>query len=423
MSSSSVTKAEDRARKALSSRADPHRELVNSRRTGQGLPSRADLQLLPEPVFPQYPERKEKCMGSKEYERAQLWLGLKAWGIPYVKSRWFKKQLRPIVAYLFTEYKCNLDCHYCWAYNNRHKGMTEDTARRSIDWLEEIGCRVLAIMGGEPLIRWPFVHKVTYYASKKGFFVYLATNGRLLRPKVIDRLGDAGVAVINLAIDSVDERPELPKALSPIKENFEYMVKMQRHYGYNSFLNINITRINLEDVRKLTEIACQYNLATDYHINESPMMEQEHFKHKEGNRTFITRDDYERIDELVDWLIEKHDQGYKMPNPKAQLANMKNMMRGRVEPWSCRAGQNTLIIREDGTLAPCFPMYGATHEWGRVENHRFDLVQLDEMKKCCNTNCFSTLNSIVGHCYNDMRVLSWILKQVKNRFRGVTGSL
>jgi hypothetical protein len=29
----------------------------------------------------------------------------------------------------------NLDCHYCWAFDNRVKGMTEDVARRSIDWL------------------------------------------------------------------------------------------------------------------------------------------------------------------------------------------------------------------------------------------------------------------------------------------------
>ena len=400
-----------------------HDKLAEAKEGPAPLVPEGEVLTLPDPLFPQHPERKDAPMTEKEYQQIQRRLAAKAWGLPYAKSRWYSKELRPIVAYLFTEYKCNLDCHYCWAYNNTHKGMTEDTARRSIDWLEDIGCRVLALMGGEPLIRWPFVHKVTDYAAKKGFFVYLATNGRLLRPKVIDRLGDAGLAVINLAVDSVEERPELPKALNPIKENFEYMVKMQRHYGYTSFLNINITRINLDDVRQLTEIGRQYKLATDYHINESPMMEQEHFKHKEGNSTFITPEDYGRIDELIDWLIHKHDEGYKMPNPKEQLANMKNMMRGEVEPWPCRAGQNTLIIRENGTLAPCFPMYGATHDWGQVENHKFDAVQLDEMKKSCNTTCFSTLNSIVGHCYNDMRVLKWILKQAKNRFRGVTGSL
>ena len=48
--------------------------------------------------------------------------------------------------------------------------MTEDVARRSIDWLHDNGCRVLALMGGEPLLRPDFVHKVVYYAAKKGFW-------------------------------------------------------------------------------------------------------------------------------------------------------------------------------------------------------------------------------------------------------------
>jgi len=388
----------------------------------QPLQPKGEPLTLPEPVYPRRPEAKLRLMTESEYRKVNGWRAWKAWGVPYFKSRWYTRQLRPIVAYLFTDYKCNLDCHYCWAYNNQTKGMTEDAARRSIDWLEQIGCRVLALMGGEPLVRWPFVHKVTDYAAQKGFFVYLATNGRLLKPKVLDRLGDAGLAVVNLAVDSVEDRPELPKAIKPIWENFTYLVEMQRYYGYTAFLNINITRINIDDVKELTEIGHQYGIATDYHINESPMMEHDNFKHLERNSTFITRDDLGTIDATVDWLVEKHKAGYKIANPVAQLEAMKQMARGSVPPWPCRAGQNTLIIRQDGTLAPCFPMYDATYDWGTVEADRFDLVQLDEMKKDCNTTCFSTLNSIVGHCYDDMRVIKWLARQARNRFRGVTGS-
>ncbi len=114
-----------------------------------------------------------------------------AWGKPYFASRSLKnrKELRPIIAYLFTEWKCNLSCHYCWAFDNRVKGMSEDVARRSIDWLHSNGNRVLALMGGEPLLRPQFIHKITDYAAKKGFFVYVPTNGRLMRPDVVDRSG------------------------------------------------------------------------------------------------------------------------------------------------------------------------------------------------------------------------------------------
>ena len=38
-------------------------------------------------------------------------------------------------------------------------------------------------------------------------------------------------------------------------------------------------------------------------------------------------------------------------------SQMVEFMKGRHFPWNCRAGQNSMIIRVDGTLAPCFPMY------------------------------------------------------------------
>src|ERR1700750_29115 len=92
-----------------------------------------ELQTLPEPVFPQKTDEKE--MTQSEYQKHNALRTWRSWGAPYFKSRWHRNELRPIIPYLFTEWKCNLDCHYCWSYNNRVKGMTEDTARRSIDWL------------------------------------------------------------------------------------------------------------------------------------------------------------------------------------------------------------------------------------------------------------------------------------------------
>ena len=67
-------------------------------------------------------------------------------------------------------------------------------------------------------------------------------------------------------------------------------------------------------------------------------------------------------------------------------------------------------------------MYSATHDWGTIKNHKFEVPQLDEMKKSCQTHCFSTLNHNLGFCYNDARVINWVLKQAAHGFQGVTGS-
>ena len=328
----------------------------------------------------------------------------------------------PIIAYLFTEWKCNLDCHYCWAFDNSVKGMTEDIARRSIDWLHDHGCRVLALMGGEPMLRPQFVHKVVYYAAKKGFWVYVPTNGRLLRPDVIDRLGDAGVATFNLAVDALDIKPGLPKALAPIRSHFDHLVKRQYRYGYTVFFNMNICRNNMDDVRALTDIAREHRIATDYHINEPPMLEPEHFEHFHDNVTYIRKEDWPAADELVDWLIEKNRAGYKMVNSVQRLNEMREFMRGKLQEWNCRAGHNNVIVRVDGTLAPCFPMYSATYDWGVAGSHKFAKKQLDEMKKGCQPHCFSTLNHNLAYCYDAMRVVKWMGKQASHGFQGASGS-
>jgi MoaA/NifB/PqqE/SkfB family radical SAM enzyme len=382
---------------------------------------------LPEPVFPQRPEllADESLPGDgvRHWNAAQIYHAARGWAFPYFKSRLLPGDFHPIVAYLFTEYRCNIDCHYCYSFNNKVKGMTEEVARASIDWLHSTTCRVLALMGGEPLLRPKFVHKVVYYARKKDFWVYLPTNGRLMKPDVIDRIADAGIATFNLAVDAVDEKPGLPKALNPIRSYFEYLIKKQYRYGYTVFFNINICRNNLDDVKELTEIAHANGISTDYHINEMPLVEQSHFKHLDDrNPTYITPEDHERVDEVLDWLIDKQKSGYPMTNSVERLAEMKDFMRGRLEPWNCRAGQNTMIIRVDGTLAPCFPMYSATHDWGVVGSPKFETDQLAEMKLSCEPNCFSTLNHIVGWGYNDRRAIRWLLRQARHGFQGIQGN-
>ena len=337
--------------------------------------------------------------------------------------------------------------------------MTEDTARRSIDWLHDHGCRVLALMGGEPLLRPDFAHKVVYYAAKKGFWIYIGTNGRLLRPDVADRVGDAGAAVFNFALDAWDVKPGLPKALMPARKNLEHLMRKQYVYGYMVFFNINICRNNLDDVRRLTEYAREHRLATDYHLNETPMIEQDgHFKHLNENPTYIRPQDWRAVDELIDWIIDRNRSGYQMVNSVPRLQEMKAFMRMASGPalqrlgwygdgesadgkpgaalagspgivqdtdgglhladWNCRAGQNNVIVRTDGTVAPCFPMYAATYDWGSIEEHKFDPAQLRRMKGTCQQHCFSTLNHNLGYCYNDARVIKWLWKRVRSGFRG-----
>jgi MoaA/NifB/PqqE/SkfB family radical SAM enzyme len=419
---------------------------------------------LPDPVFPQYPELLNDPGTTnpplrRKWGRKEIMRNVRGWLVPYIRSRVMPGDFHPMVSYLFLEYKCNLDCWYCWAYDNKIRGMSEDVARRSIDWLHDHGCRVLALMGGEPLLRPDFAHKVCYYAAKKGFWIYIATNGRLLRPEVTDRLADSGVAVFNFALDSWDNIPSLPKAFVPSQNNLEYLLRKQYAYGYMVFFNMNICRNNHDDIKRLTEYAESRRIAVDFHINETPMIEQDaHFKHLDDNPTYIRPQDWRAVDELIDWIIEKNKSGTQMVNSVKRLQEMKAFVRmssgvdvrkfgwygdgtatnGDVHKllqsmpgieqddqgdvhfvdWNCRAGQNNVIVRTDGTVAPCFPMYASTYDWGNIDRPNFEEKQLREMKVTCERHCFSTLNHNLSYCYNDARVIKWLWQAAKRGFKG-----
>ena len=115
-------------------------------------PAAAKGLTLPEPVFPPCPEKladlgPEIAPEKLDWSLSHVYRAMRGWLFPCIRSRVMPGEFHPITDYLFVEYKCNLDCWYCWAYNNKIKGMTEDVARRSIDRLYDHGCRVLALMG------------------------------------------------------------------------------------------------------------------------------------------------------------------------------------------------------------------------------------------------------------------------------------
>jgi MoaA/NifB/PqqE/SkfB family radical SAM enzyme len=327
--------------------------------------------------------------------------GLRAvrqWVIPYLNSRIHADEFRPVLCYLFTEWRCNIDCHYCFQYDNERPGMDLETAK----------------MGGEPLIRKDFVLEVIRYGAENGFFMYLPTNGYLMDKAFIDEVGRTGVAAINLAVDCVAPYKGLPKALLHIEPQFRYLVERREEYGYLLFFNINICHNNIKDVKILTEIARQNKIGTDYHLNEPPysFVNVDHYSHQNEDLS-ITPDKYKEVDELLDWLIKKQRQGWPMVNSVAHLRALKHRMRNRMGRWDCRAGHNGALVRPDGTLSPCFDLISFDQDWGRVWEPKFEKEELQAVKEKCLPSCSSTCFCTMAHYYNLRWIPQWVRKHVR----------
>ncbi len=167
---------------------------------------------------------------------------------------------------------------------------------------------------------------------------------------MIDALGQAGRAAVNLAVDCVARAWARPRPAQH-ESQFRHLVEQQKKpIGYLLFFNINICRTNLKDVKLLTEIAHQNRIGTDYHLNEPPhdFVNTEHYRHKDDG-LFITPDQYDEVDELLDWLIDKQRQGWPMVNSIAHLKPLRTVCGGD-EPGT--AGRPQARIRPEESLRP-----------------------------------------------------------------------
>jgi uncharacterized protein len=124
-------------------------------------------------------------------------------------------QLRVTV---LTTLQCNFACDYCFQgdhgdHNKFAAKMTLETAARVVQWTEEQldairpESFVLTLFGGEPLLNLP----VAYYLAEQlwqatqsrgvRMLVNVITNGLLLTPEVVDRLGPFGLNGVKITLD------------------------------------------------------------------------------------------------------------------------------------------------------------------------------------------------------------------------------
>ncbi len=104
---------------------------------------------------------------------------------------------------------CNHDCPHCynvWKNVQPYPRGTLDTARtlRLLDRvLDQTSATLVTLSGGEPLLRRDIFDIVDHLASR-GVSMNFITNGSLLTPRTIERLGGKGIVLFELPLLSAD---------------------------------------------------------------------------------------------------------------------------------------------------------------------------------------------------------------------------
>ncbi len=161
------------------------------------------------------------------YRRHNFIRACRSWFLPYIKLRLHPNEFRPILSFLYTDLNCNLDCYYCYSRGNKVEGMSMQTAIDALDWLHSLGCRVVAYMGGEPLVRKQFIIDLSL---KKGEEAKLAIKDHTIHYDLADeqaRIIDRTFYIANddERVSALAQRISREDAYQYVKENMTGIMK------------------------------------------------------------------------------------------------------------------------------------------------------------------------------------------------------
>ncbi|MDD3601335.1 MAG: radical SAM protein [Defluviitoga tunisiensis] len=116
---------------------------------------------------------------------------------------------RPISAFWEVSNSCNLHCTHCYTSSapKSYLNLNFKEATHFVDIFYKAGIYSVALGGGEPLAL-PYIENLIRYMTEKGMNVSLSTNGLLLTENKLRILKNAGLKIIQVSIDGLEESHE-----------------------------------------------------------------------------------------------------------------------------------------------------------------------------------------------------------------------
>ena len=170
-----------------------------------------------------------------------------------------------MVVWDFTK-QCNLRCKHCYANTSSSPADDElnlEERKQIVDQLDETGVAAISFSGGEPLVN-KDLWEVAKYASGKGFYLSVATNGTLITKENAKRLRESGIRYVEVSLDGPKDVHDEFRGIDGAFDRSVAGIKNARDAGLSTGIAMTVTRYNLETVPEMIKFA--RNLKVDRFI-------------------------------------------------------------------------------------------------------------------------------------------------------------
>lgn len=331
-----------------------------------------------------------------------LWIlkqGLKYFGV--LASSIFNRPLcGPLVGSILVTYRCNANCKMCDLPKRGCKDLelSTDEFKKVIDSFKGLGVSSIGFSGGEPFLR-EDIFKLIQHTRIKGLSTQLSTNGFLLNTENITSVFESGLDSINISIDS--SLPETHKEIRGVRDGFQKaiegircLVELRKKNLKDLLITTSgiVSNDNLDSYLDLVDLISK--IGVDCLVVETLETEGE----------TISKDRLNKLDALVDRLIELKSTEGIVENSSDYLKMFKQIYRGNRELKRCYAPYSFCAVDCFGNVFPCWGWIQQNKSVGNIKNSSLREVwhspQYSKVRKRLK-NC----NACTFHCHTEMNLL------------------
>jgi len=324
-------------------------------------------------------------------------------GLAVTKAHLFGTRM-PLNVMLSVTNRCTCHCHYCNIPLRKQREMTTDEIFSLIDQLKKMGCQRLGLWGGEPLVR-DDIAEIINYASFKGFYVTMDTNGFLV-PDKIDELGNLEHMII--AFDGYKEAHEANREKGSYERAMEAIKVASNRLPFWSITVLS--KYNLDAVDFILDTARRYNFLTTFqvvHHNERLGADLHDF--------VPTNEEYKAV---IRKLILEKRRGAPIASSLPYLEYLlawqdygRPMLPYRFRGLKCWAGQLYCNVDTNGDVYPCSLLIELMDAKNFLQVGFAEAFDYTKKVACkaCDASCFTEYNYLYSL---DRRVITAWLKSM-----------